>query len=180
MGQAPAAHPLLGAAITLPGTGALAFTGRLGVDSHPWLGHHAVHGPTPLALARALVELAPPAPSRRRPWLPRLDELTLQAPLTLPDRTALALQVTVGAADDSDHRGVEIHSRDADDPTAPWTRNAVGVLAPARPHEAVALAEDATAWPPADATPIPVETLYEELAGQGYDYGPMFRCVRRS
>ncbi|WP_420718962.1 KR domain-containing protein [Streptomyces sp. NRRL WC-3795] len=177
MGQAPAAHPLLGAAITLPGTGALAFTGRLGVDSHPWLGHHAVHGTT-LLPGTALVELALHA--GHHAGTPVLDELTLQAPLTLPDRTALALQVTVGAADDSDHRGVEIHSRDADDPTAPWTRNAVGVLAPARPHEAVALAEDATVWPPADATPIPVQTLYEELADQGYDYGPMFRCVRRA
>ncbi|RSR96830.1 SDR family NAD(P)-dependent oxidoreductase [Streptomyces sp. WAC04189] len=177
LGQAPAAHPLLGAAITLPGTGALAFTGRLGVDSHPWLGHHAVHGTT-LLPGTALVELALHA--GHHAGAPVLDELTLQAPLTLPDRTALALQVTVGAADDSDHRGVEIHSRDADDPTAPWTRNAVGVLAPARPHEAVGLGADATAWPPADATPIPVENLYEELAGQGYDYGPMFRCVRRA
>ncbi len=151
LGQAPAAHPLLGAAITLPGTGALAFTGRLGVDSHPWLGHHAVHGTT-LLPGTALVELALHA--GHHAGTPVLDELTLQAPLTLPDRTALALQVTVGAADDSDHRGVEIHSRDADDPTAPWTRNAVGVLAPARPHEAVGLGADATAWPPADATPF--------------------------
>ncbi|MFC9887564.1 SDR family NAD(P)-dependent oxidoreductase [Streptomyces pilosus] len=178
LGQAPAAHPLLGSVLALPATGALALTGRVSADTHPWLTHHAVHGTT-LLPGTALVELALHA--GRHAGMPVLDELTLQAPLTLPHRTALALQVTVGApGDDTGHRTVEIHSRDADDPTAPWTRNAVGVLAPEDLHDAAPLPADAAVWPPAGATPVPVETLYAELADQGYDYGPMFRCVRRA
>ncbi|WP_395577464.1 type I polyketide synthase, partial [Streptomyces sp. BK79] len=177
LGQTPAAHPLLGAAITLPASGALALTGRLSVDTHPWLAQHAVHGTT-LLPGTALVELALHA--GHHTGTPVLDELTLQNPLTLPPHTALALQVTVNAPDDAGHRAVEIHSRDADDPAAPWTRHAVGALTSDTTHGAGAFREDTEVWPPSDATPIPVERLYEELADQGYDYGPVFRCVRRA
>ncbi|GAA3226464.1 hypothetical protein GCM10020256_36970 [Streptomyces thermocoprophilus] len=36
----------------------------------------------------------------------------------------------------------------------------------------------AAAWPPADATPVPFDEAYDQLADAGYDYGPAFRAVR--
>ncbi|MFD5430287.1 SDR family NAD(P)-dependent oxidoreductase, partial [Streptomyces sp. NPDC127084] len=176
LGQLAVTHPLLSACVQLPGTGALVLTGRLSTDTHSWLTDHTVHGTT-LLPGTALVELALQAGHRTH--TPVLDELTLQAPLTLPDHTPLALQVVVNAPDDTDRRTVEIHSRDADDPAAHWVRHAVGVLAPDGAGEAEALPGDSGVWPPEGATPVPVETLYEELAGHGYGYGPMFRGVRR-
>jgi acyl carrier protein len=35
-----------------------------------------------------------------------------------------------------------------------------------------------TVWPPEGAEPVPVEALYERLAGLGYLYGPMFQGLR--
>ncbi|MFD0394143.1 hypothetical protein ACFQ3Z_24700 [Streptomyces nogalater] len=43
LGQAPAGHPLLGAAVEL-GDGETVFTGRLTTRSHPWLADHTLSG----------------------------------------------------------------------------------------------------------------------------------------
>ena len=35
-------------------------------------------------------------------------------------------------------------------------------------------------WPPPGATPIDIDDLYDQLAGIGFEYGPMFQvCVAR-
>ncbi|MYR63864.1 hypothetical protein GTY54_49255, partial [Streptomyces sp. SID625] len=71
-------------------------TGRLSVATHPWLADHDVLG-TVLLPGTGLVELAIRAGDEA--GTPHLEELTLQAPLTLPERGALALQVVLGAPD---------------------------------------------------------------------------------
>ena len=38
-------HPLLGAAVSLAGSGGVVLTGRLSLRSHPWLADHVVAGP---------------------------------------------------------------------------------------------------------------------------------------
>ncbi|MFD5430256.1 type I polyketide synthase, partial [Streptomyces sp. NPDC127084] len=179
LGQAPAAHPLLGAAIALPATGAVAFTGRLSTDTHPWLTDHAVHGTT-LLPGTALVELALHAGHRTH--TPVLDELTLQAPLTLPDHTPLALQVVVNAPDDTDHRTVQVFSRpEHGDDTVPdeqeWRLHAEGVLAPQSAAEPgpEPVTGPGGVWPPEGATPVPLDTFYTSLTAQGLEYGPVFR-----
>ncbi|MGC9443296.1 hypothetical protein, partial [Streptomyces sp. WG5] len=87
-GLGRAEHPLLGAAVELPDSEGLLFTGRLSLDSHPWLADHAVSGAV-LLPGTAFVELALHAGQRAGTEL--LEELTLEAPLVLPERGALQL-----------------------------------------------------------------------------------------
>ncbi|WP_037910916.1 hypothetical protein, partial [Streptomyces sp. TOR3209] len=44
LGQLLVEHPLLSAAVPLPGTGGLVLTGRLAGDAQPWLNDHVVMG----------------------------------------------------------------------------------------------------------------------------------------
>ncbi|MEU9477997.1 SDR family NAD(P)-dependent oxidoreductase [Streptomyces sp. NPDC048191] len=161
-------HPLLGAAVPVAEGGTL-FTGRLATATAPWLADHAVAGTT-LLPGTALVELALGAGHHL--GCGHLAELTLQAPLVLPDRGAVQLQLHVAAADDSGHRALTVHSRP--EGAAVWTRHATGLLAP----QTTAPAFDLAAWPPQGAEPVPVEDAYTHLAGLGYDYGPAFQALR--
>ncbi|MFG3056995.1 SDR family oxidoreductase, partial [Kitasatospora sp. NPDC048239] len=95
----------------------------------------------------------------------------LQAPLLLPADEGVQLQVVVGAPEDGGLRPVTIHSR-PEDSDQPWTLHAEGLLSPA-----AALGTDLTAWPPADAAPVPVQGMYDHLAALGLDYGPAFQGV---
>ncbi|WP_158872553.1 polyketide synthase dehydratase domain-containing protein, partial [Streptomyces variegatus] len=167
-GMSAADHPLLGAAVETPGTGGLLFTGRLSLDTHPWLADHAVLGSV-LLPGTAFVELAIRAGDQVD--CGHLEELTLETPLILPERGAVQVQLAVGGPDGSGARALSIHSRTAG---RAWTRHASGRLAPARP---VPPAEPA-AWPPADAAPVAVEGLYDGFAAAGLEYGPAFQGVR--
>ncbi|WP_033356170.1 acyltransferase domain-containing protein, partial [Kitasatospora aureofaciens] len=56
-GLSPAVHPLVGAAVSVAGGDEVLLTGRLSVQSHPWLAGHAVGG-TVILPGTAFVELA--------------------------------------------------------------------------------------------------------------------------
>ncbi|SBT43804.1 Acyl transferase domain-containing protein [Micromonospora auratinigra] len=172
LGQHPAAHPLLGAVVELPGTGGVVLTGRLSRTTQPWLADHAVLG-TVLVPGTGLVELALRAGDQV--GCPVVDELTIGAPLVLPEEGGLALRVTVDAADDTGARALGIWTRPDDGPDGTgWTRHAEGVLTPS----ADPAPTDLTAWPPADADPVDLDGLYDRLVGHGYDYGPVFQGLR--
>ncbi|MBI0298251.1 SDR family NAD(P)-dependent oxidoreductase, partial [Streptomyces sp. PRKS01-29] len=164
-----AGHPLLGAAVPLAESDGLVFTGRLGLDTHPWLAEHTVRGAA-VVPDSAFVELAVRAGDQLGCDL--LDELTPHAPLVLPVRGGVRLQVTVGAPDDAGHRSFTVSSRaeDAAADTA-WLRNASGVLASGAPSPSFDLAE----WPPTAAEAIEVEALYARLAEDGLGHGPVFQ-----
>uniref|UniRef100_UPI0023B96FE3 type I polyketide synthase n=1 Tax=Streptomyces sp. 5-6(2022) TaxID=2936510 RepID=UPI0023B96FE3 len=164
-----AGHPLLGAAVPLAETDGLVFTGRLGVDTHPWLADHVVRGAVVLP-GTAFVELAVRAGDQVGCDL--LDELTLHAPLVLPARGGVRLQLTVGAPDGAGRRSLTVLSRAEDAPAEePWTRHADGVLATGAPRPSFAL----TAWPPQGAEAAGTEELYAALADGGLRYGPVFQ-----
>ncbi|WP_344153043.1 type I polyketide synthase, partial [Streptomyces polychromogenes] len=174
LGLEPAGHPLLGTATALPDSAGALLTGRLSLRTHPWLADHAVLG-TVLVPGTALVELALKA--GELVGADALEELTLAAPLVIPQQDGVDVHVSVGPADDSGRRTVTVHSRtEGDHADEPWTRHATGFLADAAENEAeydgAGLAE---AWPPAGAEPVDVEALYESFAEAGYAYGPAFR-----
>ncbi|MFE7563351.1 SDR family NAD(P)-dependent oxidoreductase, partial [Kitasatospora sp. NPDC057500] len=78
-------------------------------------------------------------------------------------------------------RNTTIYSRPHTTTHTTWTRHAQATLAP---HDGSLTAGDAAfaatgAWPPADATAVPTDDLYETLAGRGYAYGPAFQGVTR-
>jgi len=167
-GLDPAGHPLLGAAVPLADGDGLVLTGRISTQTHPWLADHAVMG-TVLLPGTALVELAVQAADRVGCDL--VEELTLQAPLVLPDGAAVVTQVTVGPADDTGRRSVAVHSRrDGGD----WIQHATGTLATGAPESTV----DLSVWPPAGATAMPVDDVYDTAAGLGLEYGPVFHGLR--
>ncbi|MEV5434314.1 SDR family NAD(P)-dependent oxidoreductase, partial [Streptomyces sp. NPDC052701] len=174
LGQTAVDHPLLGAAVGLAGADTAVLTGRLSLRSQPWLADHVIAGVT-LLPGTAFVELAVRAGDQIGAAL--LEELTLEAPLALPAEGGVPVQVVVGAADETGLRPLEIHSR-ADDGDAPWTRHATGLLARAQSVSDPAPDTGLTAWPPPGARPLDVSTLYEDMARDGYGYGPVFRGVK--
>ncbi|MFE2879803.1 beta-ketoacyl synthase N-terminal-like domain-containing protein [Streptomyces roseus] len=171
-GLAPADHPLLGAVISSPGTDGVTFSGRLGVDTQPWLADHDVLGAV-LLPGTGFVELALHA--GEQVGHPALEELILQAPLVLPERGGVALQVSVAGPDELDRRPVLIHSRPQDSlPETPWVLHAQGLLAAAP----AAAGADLTVWPPAGATEVAVGEAYELLRERGYHYGSVFQGLK--
>jgi polyketide synthase 12 len=182
-GQHPAEHPLLGAATTLAGGGWL-FTGRLSHATHPWLADHAVMGAT-LLPASAFLEIALHA--AHTTGASHIAELTLQAPLLLPEGDAIHLQVTIGEPDNEQQHTLEIHSRreraagDAEAISAAeqgWVCHARGTLSGEDlPHTAGEEEGDGQ-WPPPGARPLPVDALYERLAARGFEHGPAFQGLR--
>ncbi len=165
-GLAAADHPLLGAAVELPEEQGWLLTGRISLDEHPWLADHAVAG-TALLPGTAFVELALHAAERA--GLGAVEELTLQAPLTLHEQGTVALQVAVGEAGEQGARPITISSRSGEE--APWVRHAEGTLAAAESTAPEPLGQ----WPPEGAEPIEVEDVYGRLAELGFDYGPAFQ-----
>nr|WSY54850.1 type I polyketide synthase [Streptomyces sp. NBC_00886] len=173
LGQSAVAHPMLGAAIRTAGTDETLLTGRVSRSGLPWLADHMIDG-VALLPGTAYLELALRAGMET--GCPVLEDLAMEAPLPVPATGAVTLQVRVGALDRRGRRTVEVYSRpeDAPDP-APWLRNAGGTLVTsADPGPERAPAE----WPPAGATPVDVSGLYDDLADQGYQYGPAFQGLR--
>nr|WP_215911530.1 type I polyketide synthase [Streptomyces coffeae] len=167
LGMGAADHPLLGAVVRLADGQGVALTGRLSTRTHPWLADHTVAG-TVLLAGTAFVELTVHAGDEA--GCARLEELTLEAPLALPDEP-VAVQVRVGAPDAAGRRPVGVFSqRDDDDPDT-WVRHAEGLVAPGGETEPLR----ATAWPPAGAQAIELDGFYERLADAGYGYGPAFQ-----
>ncbi|MEV8091740.1 SDR family NAD(P)-dependent oxidoreductase, partial [Streptomyces nigra] len=169
-GQRTVDHPLLSAAVEQASTGGTLFTGRISTQDQPWLTDHDVHGTT-VAPGALLVELALCASEQLD--CPTVAQLTLRAPLVLPEHGGVAVQVAVGGPDDSGARSFTVHSGVSED-TGPWTLHAEGVLTDTGDP---AVECDFDQWPPAEATPMDVTDGYAALADRGYGYGPAFQGV---
>ncbi|MGW7623301.1 SDR family NAD(P)-dependent oxidoreductase, partial [Streptomyces antimycoticus] len=173
LGLGPAGHPLLGAAVELAEGGAHVLTGRLSPRTHSWLNDHRVLD-TVLLPGTAFAELALHAAART--GCDQVSELTLHAPLVIPQGEAVDVQIAVAAPDHTGERPITVHSRPANDAgdtgDATWTRHATGALATSSAADSPALEG---AWPPPGATPLPVEDFYRQLADHGYHYGPSFQ-----
>nr|WP_306344920.1 type I polyketide synthase [Micromonospora sp. 4G55] len=168
LGLTPVDHPLLRAAVATAHADGLVLTGRLSRQAQPWLADHDVLG-TVLLPGTGLVELALRAGEEA--GCHRLDELTLTAPLVLPERGDVMVQVVVGDPDTAGRRTVGVYSRA---PGGRWALHADGLLA----ADAAEPSVDLTAWPPPGATPLNIEGAYERLRGRGYAYGPTFQGLR--
>ncbi|SER42705.1 type I polyketide synthase [Actinokineospora terrae] len=151
-GLVDAAHPLLGAAVPLAGDEGTVWTGRLSLATHPWLADHAVNGAV-LLPGTAFVDLALHVGAH-------VSELTLRAPLVLPERAAIHLQVR------SDGTDLTVHSRP--EAGGEWTTHATATLSDK------AITPEPLAWPPT-GEPLNTEGFYAALAEAGYGYGPTFQ-----
>ncbi|MFE5325577.1 SDR family NAD(P)-dependent oxidoreductase [Embleya sp. NPDC056575] len=169
LGLAEAGSPLLHTVIDLA-DGALLWTGRLSAAATPWLGDHQVVGAT-LLPATGFLDLILHAGAHV--GCSGVDELTVEAPLILPEEGSVALRLTASAADDTGRRAVEVHTRaDAAGADAVWTRHATANLV--APDPVAPPAVDGP-WPPPGASEVDLSGVYERLAERGYHYGPAFR-----
>ncbi|MEU5692337.1 type I polyketide synthase [Actinosynnema sp. NPDC020468] len=158
-------HPLLGTAVALAG-GGFVLTGALSTRTHPWLVDHAVRG-TVILPGTALLELALRAGDEV--GASTVEELVVAAPLVVPERGEVRVQVVVEESDGSGRRAFGVHSRVGE---AEWTTHATGALT-----EQASAAHPEFDWPPA-GEPVDVADLYAELDAAGLHYGPVFRGVR--
>jgi acyl transferase domain-containing protein/NADPH:quinone reductase-like Zn-dependent oxidoreductase/acyl carrier protein len=159
-------HPLLGAVIERPASGELVFTGRLSLQTHPWLADHAI-GDTVLVPGAALVECALFAGDFV--GCGTVEELVLQAPLVVPEHGGVDLQVVVGQQD-ADGRAVWMYSR-VKDAEGAWSLHGQGTLSSTTAGEP----PESMVWPPAGADPVDVSSFYQRAADRGYRYGPVFQ-----
>ncbi|WP_455907785.1 type I polyketide synthase, partial [Streptomyces albogriseolus] len=168
-------HPLLGGALPLAESGEVVLAGRVSLADHPWISDHAVLGRS-LLPGTAFVELALRAAAAT--GCGSVEELGLEAPLTLSERTATQVQVRVEAADETGRRRMTVHSRTeaADGSETAWTRHAAGVLGADAPTPATVDWAGA-AWPPAGTERVAAEDVYARFADLGYDYGEVFSGV---
>ncbi|MEE4590041.1 SDR family NAD(P)-dependent oxidoreductase [Streptomyces antimycoticus] len=165
-------HPLVSAVVPLPESGGCVLTGSLSTATHPWLRDHAVLDKV-LLPGTAFVELAVQAGLHVDCRM--LDELTLQAPLVLPehgDVRDVQIQVAVGGPDESGRRSVTVYSRPGRDRA--WIRHATGSVSPGGDTATV----DRTVWPPEGATRVDLTDVYAEMSTRGYAYGPVFQGLR--
>ncbi|HSS03783.1 MAG TPA: SDR family NAD(P)-dependent oxidoreductase, partial [Solirubrobacterales bacterium] len=176
-GQAPAEHPLLGAAVSVAGADQLILTGRFSRETHGWLADHGAFE-TPLLSGTAFVEIALRA--GREVGCELLEELTLQAPLILPEAGGVQLQVSVGELGPEGQREVSIYSRpepsqesleEEEGLEEEWTCHATGTLSAKAPS----VPESLPSWPPEGSEEIEIEDLYESLAERGVEYGPAYQ-----
>ncbi len=166
LGLGAGEHALLGAVIELPDSGGVVLTGRLSPATQGWLTDHAVDGVAVFPGA-GFVELAIRAGDEV--GCAKVDELNLQSPLLLPASGSVAVQVVVGAADESGQRTISVFSRETGD--SAWNCHATGILSsgPVEP------AADLSVWPPEGAVAVDVTDGYQRLAERGYQYGPAFQ-----
>ncbi|WP_208928550.1 acyltransferase domain-containing protein, partial [Streptomyces rapamycinicus] len=163
-------HPLLGAAVPLADQGHL-LTGRISLETHPWLADHRVLGSV-LVPPAALAELALTA--AHRAGCEGIQELTLGDPLSLPERGGVQLQVVVGEAEQDGLHSVYVQSRlEAAD--AVWVRHATGSLVAGEPVGVGGVGLEQ--WPPVGAESVvaDLDAFYERFSERGFDYGPAFR-----
>ena len=201
LGQTSAEHPLLGAAVALAGGEQWLFTGRLSLQTHPWLADHAVMG-TVLLPGTVFVELALRA--GREVDCGVLQELVLEAPLLLGEDGGVHVQVLVDEPGEDGRRPVCVYSRpegvagdELEVAEQPWTRYAAGTLVPAAVADSAAVpsitalasaptglssspanglpAADLSVWPPPGAQPVGLDGLYDRMADWGIEYGPAFQ-----
>ncbi len=168
-GLTSAGHPLLGAAVPLAEGDGFLLTGRLSLATHPWLADHVVGGAIVLP-GTVFVELALRAGEQAGCRV--LDELTLEAPVLVPERGGVSVQVAVGDADEAGRRAGAAA-------LPPPRHRRVDQARHRLPHGwASTAARDLADWPPAGATPIDTADLYPNLAGAGLGYGPAFQGLR--
>ncbi|WP_405151287.1 SDR family NAD(P)-dependent oxidoreductase [Nocardia salmonicida] len=168
-----AAHPLLGAEISVADSGRVVLTGVLSTRTHPWLADHRIDGQIVVA-GTVFVELLLRAADSV--GCDRVDDLIVVAPLTLTGTDDVRVQLIVDVPQDGRYP-VTVHSSEG----AGWRRHAEATLSSGgEPGERAATDTGSAApWPPEGAVPVETADFYQRLDRLGYQYGPLFRGVRQ-
>ena len=174
-------HPLLGAALPDPDSGRIVYAGSISTRSMPWLADHVIDGRV-LLPGSAFIEMAARVAADCQ--TNRVDELVITAPLELSPDNPVRIQTIVTEPDVAGRRTFKIYSRPTSTGTSthgsppPWTLHVTGLFgSPAPTPDSPVSSVRTSAWPPADAVPVPVDAAYRSAAEHGTGYGPAFRRV---
>ncbi|MFG3350140.1 type I polyketide synthase [Streptomyces sp. NPDC048018] len=180
-GLTPLHHPLLTAQISLADDDGTLLTGLLSARTQPWLRDHVIAGERILP-STGWLELV------LRAGLavdcPRVDELLVQAPLTLSDDASVPVQVRVAAPGPDGRREVRVSCLDPASENWVTHARALVTAGPGAPAGSGAPAARpgsdgrSGAWPPAGAEPLDLDAFYADRADAGYGFGPAFRNLR--
>ncbi|WP_239138946.1 polyketide synthase dehydratase domain-containing protein, partial [Actinoplanes regularis] len=96
----------------------------------------------------------------------------MSAPLVLPERGGVAVQLVTGPAGDDGRRTFEIFSR-ADE--GEWVRHGSGALVAGGVTSPVVVG----VWPPSGVVEVDLAGVYDRLSDAGYGYGPVFQGLGR-
>lgn len=162
------AHPLLGLHVELPSGSGHVWQSDVGLQPHPWLADHIVHG-LPVMPGAGFAEIALAA-GREALGVPATGvevQLEVEQMLPLDEHTKLTTQLT---RDDDQNLRVEIHSRSD---AGSWTRHAVGTVKTAAgpaPGKVV---------PASDGTPVSPSDFYSALRRTGAHHAHAFAALTR-
>ncbi|MBP2068789.1 type I polyketide synthase, partial [Streptomyces iranensis] len=170
-GLTPVDHPLLRGSVVVAEDESALFTGEISMRTHPWLADHRVDG-TVLLPGAAFADLVLTAAGHVSCDV--IEDLTLEAPLLVPENRPVLLQISVGAVDGAGRRTVSVHSRPGTGDEPPWQRHATGVLATGA-AEPPPMTDQ---WPPRTATRVELGDAYARLADDGFGYGPVFQGLQ--
>ncbi|MBY6410866.1 SDR family NAD(P)-dependent oxidoreductase [Rhodococcus sp. BP-252] len=172
-GVDPGGHPMLAASMVLGDGSGVVATGVLSSHRLPWLADHGVNG-TLLLPGTAFVELA--LHVGQRVGCDRIDDLVVAVPLVVPADGEVAVQVSVQGDLGSGSSTVAVHSRPVTASSDhPWTMHATGTMSAGTTF----YDGNEQPWPP-DADPVDIDGMYDALDTTGYEYGPLFRGLRRA
>ncbi len=161
-----ATHPVLSTILPQADGRTVILAGTITAHGPDWVADHEVGGERWYP-GTGLVELALAA--GQAVGRTTLAELTIHAPLTVPD-AGVSIQVVV-TDPASATPAVAVHSRERGD-TGPWTLHAEGRVSTA---SAAVAAPGVT--PSSSAEPLDVDGLYANLTERGFTYGPAFQAV---
>ncbi|MGO1055188.1 SDR family NAD(P)-dependent oxidoreductase [Crossiella sp. CA198] len=170
-GLEAAGHPLLGAVLSAADGDGVVLTGRLSLQSQPWLAGHIIRG-IPVLAGTAFLEFALAA--GEQVGCDAVEELTVEAPLALPTDGGVQVQVVLGAAEESGRRPVRVFSR-PDNDSGSWRGHATGFVGVRTAVPEATLVQ----WPPTDVVEIDVSEVYDEVVeGRHFSYEGAFRGLR--
>ncbi|MFJ4659054.1 polyketide synthase dehydratase domain-containing protein, partial [Nocardia sp. NPDC088792] len=135
-------------------------TARLSLQTAPWLADHAVHG-TVVFPGTGFLELAIHAADFAEAGA--LAELVVHTPLVFPVDGYIQLQVAMT------RENIEVYARPGHDD--PWALHATATTC----RDALTVAPLSADWPPAGSTALDIGDFYHDLAGSGFEYGPVFQ-----
>ncbi|NEB77786.1 acyltransferase domain-containing protein, partial [Streptomyces sp. SID14478] len=135
LGAESAGHPLLGTVVEVPGDGRVVLTGRLTPRSR---GLSTATGRVPAA---AVLEMLIRAGDEV--GCGGLEQVVVEAPLTVPEHGATQIRVAVDAPAQDGRRRVTVHGRTLDEDHGPWTCHARALLVPGLPEPSF----DPRTWP---------------------------------
>ncbi|ANI40103.1 type I polyketide synthase [Mycolicibacterium vaccae] len=163
------AHPLLGLHVELPSGNGHVWQSDVGLQAHPWLADHIVHGlPVMPGAGFAEIALAAGAEALGLPATGVEVSVEVEQMLPLDEHTKLTTQLT---RDEDGTLRVEIHSRSD---AGSWTRHATGTV-----RAAEDTAAPAKVVPTADGTPVSPSEFYTALRRTGAHHAHAFAALTR-